>query len=180
MADDQEIKRTQAEALARQEDNMARRSEVGNFNMASVNQTNRERAQLEATRLRSNWQSWDNFLQGIESRIRTRADEDRERANNFYDKLQAEQSERLYNEYMERANADLLAWTKEPGNEHKDITEWAQYPLYKRMREEARSRANSMIYQDMARRYGWAYNNPYTDESNNLFFARGWNGRHIS
>jgi hypothetical protein len=49
---------------------MARRSEVANFNRASMNQTNREKAQLEATRLKSNWQSIDNFLQGVESRLR--------------------------------------------------------------------------------------------------------------
>ena len=70
LADDKEIKRTQEAALARQEDNMARRSEVSNFNRASINQTNREKSQLEATRLRRNWQSADNFLQGIESRLR--------------------------------------------------------------------------------------------------------------
>lgn len=71
LADDREIKRTQAEALARQEDNMARRSEVANFNRASINQTNRERSQLEATRLKQNWQSLDNYLQGVETRLRT-------------------------------------------------------------------------------------------------------------
>lgn len=70
LADDKEIKRTQEAALARQEDNMARRSEVSNFNRASINQTNREKSQLEATRLKSNWQSIDNFLQGVESRLR--------------------------------------------------------------------------------------------------------------
>ena len=70
LADDQEIRRTKAEALTRQEDNMARRSEVSNFNRASINQTNREKSQLEATRLKSNWQSIDNFLQGVESRLR--------------------------------------------------------------------------------------------------------------
>lgn len=74
-ADNQEIKRTAAEALTRVEDNMARRSEVANFNRASMNQTNRERAQLEASRLKSNWQSWDNYLQGIESRFRQKQQE---------------------------------------------------------------------------------------------------------
>lgn len=71
LADDKEIKRTQEAALARQEDNMARRSDVANFNRVSINQTNREKAQLEATRLRRNWQSVDNFLQGVEGRLRT-------------------------------------------------------------------------------------------------------------
>lgn len=71
LADDREIRRTREAALARQEDNMARRSDVANFNRASINQTNREKAQLEATRLKRNWQSVDNFLQGVEGRLRT-------------------------------------------------------------------------------------------------------------
>lgn len=79
VADNKEIQRTKEAALARQEDNMARRSEVANFNRASINQTNRDRAELSATRLRRNWQSIDNFLQGLESRLRTRLMEDQQR-----------------------------------------------------------------------------------------------------
>lgn len=179
LADDQEIRRTQAEALARQEDNMARRSEVANFNRASINQTNRERAQLGATRLKSNWQSWDNFLQGFESRIRTRMDENRERANNFYDKLSSNQAEEWYNTVMEPADRAYAAWQKanvgaDPSTEWgENGSEWQKYVRHKR---EARARANSMIYQSMADRYGLHYTNPYTDESNALF---NWNRRYI-
>ncbi len=180
LADDQEIRRTQAEALARQEYNMARRSEVANFNRASINQTNRERAQLEATRLKSNWQSLDNFLQGFESRFRARADENRERANNFYDKLATNQAEEWYNTVMEPANRAFTAWASDPDNASKDpATEWEggrawkEYVKYKR---EARARANAMIYADMAKRYGLHYSNPYTDESNALF---SWNRRYV-
>ena len=79
LADDTEIKRTKAEALKRQEDNVARRSEVANFNRASINQTNRELAQLEGARLKQNWQSVDNFLAGLEGRVRQRAEADRAR-----------------------------------------------------------------------------------------------------
>lgn len=178
LADDQEIRRTQAEALARQEDNMARRSEVANFNRASINQTNRERAQLEATRLKSNWQSWDNFLQGFESRIRTRMDENRERANNFYDKLSASQAEEWYNTVMEPADRAYAAWWKanvgaDPATEWGGGKEWEKYVRHKR---EARARANAMIYQGMADRYGLQYTNPYTEESNALF---NWNRRYV-
>lgn len=178
LADDQEIRRTQAEALARQEDNMARRSEVANFNRASINQTNRERAQLEATRLKSNWQSWDNFLQGFESRIRTRMDKNRERANNFYDKLSASQAEEWYNTVMEPADRAYAAWQKanvgaDPATEWGGGKEWEKYVRHKR---EARARANAMIYQGMADRYGLQYTNPYTEESNALF---NWNRRYV-
>lgn len=176
LADDQEIRRTQAEALARQEDNMARRSDVANFNRASINQTNRERAQLEATRLKSNWQSWDNFLQGFESRIRTRMDENRERANNFYDKLSANQAEEWYNAAIEPARAALLAWSKTDEGRNADYTEWKNWKKYQQFMKEARARANSMIYQSMANRYGLHYTNPYTEESNALF---NWNRRYV-
>lgn len=178
LADDQEIRRTQGEALARQEDNMARRSDVANFNRASINQTNRERAQLEATRLKSNWQSWDNFLQGFESRIRARLDENRERANNFYDKLATNQAENWYNTVMEPADRAYAAWQKkhvgaDPSTDWDGGKSWEAYVKYKR---EARARANSMIYSDIANRYGLHYNNPYTEESNALF---NWNRRFI-
>ena len=71
LADDKAIDKSKQAALERQEDNMARRSDVANFNRASINQTNRERSQLEATRLKRNWQSLDNYLQGLETRLRT-------------------------------------------------------------------------------------------------------------
>ena len=73
LADDKEILRTKQEALKRQEDNIARRTDTANFNRASINQANRELAQIEAGRLKSNWQSRDNFLSGIESDLKEQA-----------------------------------------------------------------------------------------------------------
>ncbi len=72
LADDKEILRTKQEALKRQEDNIARRTDTANFNRASINQANRELAQIEAGRLKSNWQSRDNFLSGVESDLKQR------------------------------------------------------------------------------------------------------------
>ena len=72
LADDKEILRTKQEALKRQEDNIARRTDTANFNRASINQANRELAQIEAGRLKSNWQSRDNFLSGVESDLKYR------------------------------------------------------------------------------------------------------------
>ena len=72
LADDKEILRTKQEALKRQEDNIARRTDIANFNRASINQTNRELAQIEAGRLKSNWHSRDNFLSGVEADLKQR------------------------------------------------------------------------------------------------------------
>lgn len=167
LMDDQEIKRTQGEALMRQEDNMARRSDVANFNRASINQTNRERAQLKATRINRDWQSWDNFLQGIESRMRLRNEENRTKVNDFYDRLDAEQAESWYNTVMEPANRELDAWSR--ANPTADISTWNQWRNYNRHKAEARKMANSMLYGGMSRRYGLGYTNPYNDESYNAF-----------
>lgn len=147
-------------------------------NKKSINQTNRERAQLKATRLKSNWQSWDNFLQGIEPRVRTRLDENKERANNFYDKLATSQAEEWYNSVMEPANRAYSTWQKNNPNAD-PTTEWnggREWRLYLKFKQEARARANAMIYQNIANRYGLHYTNPYTEESNALF---NWNRRYV-
>lgn len=154
-------------------------------NKKSINQTDRERAQLGATRLKFNQQSQDNFSAGIETRLRTRLDENRERANNFYDKVEMDNATRLYNDYKSEAYTAAQEWLRSPEGKNadgssKDITEWPQYTLYKRNLEEAERRAQSMMYSRMAQRYGFSYTNPWTEESNNLFFNRGWRGRYLS
>lgn len=69
LSDDKEIRRTQAEALARQEDNLVKRVENANFHRASINKTNRELAQLEASRVGKDWKGIDNFIAGLQGRI---------------------------------------------------------------------------------------------------------------
>ena len=74
LADDKEIKRTQAEALKRQEDNIARRSALANENRDAIINNNQALAQLEASRVKQNWNSVDNYLQGVERRAWNRID----------------------------------------------------------------------------------------------------------
>lgn len=136
-ADNQEIKRTAAEALSRVEDNMARRSEVANFNRASMNQTNREIAQLEASRLKSNWQSWDNYLQGIEGRLRTKAQE-REQLRNAATRtalgtLYADAVAKLdasYKEAHPTATTSSMLQDQNYVNAVKDLQKQYQYNIY--------------------------------------------------
>lgn len=163
LADDQEIKRTQQEALARQEDNMARRSEVANFNRASINQTNREIAQLEATRLKSNWKSLDNFLGGIEQRARVRADENRERRLSFAETVADDNARREYKDLIRPASEALIAWQNEKdGN---TLSNWADRDKYTRFMKEAANRYQASRLSGRAGVYGYKYNNPYAGES---------------
>lgn len=71
LADNQEIKRTQAESLRRAEDNIARRTAVANENMKSIHDTNLQRAQLDATKLQKDFTSQDTFMKQIESDLVT-------------------------------------------------------------------------------------------------------------
>lgn len=124
IADDREIKRTQAEALKRQEDNIARRSKLANDNMDAIIENNQILAQLEASRLKQNWTSIDNYLQGFEGRIGQRIAEDRKRRNQFAlqaGQLSAEQErKRRINEVMDY----YRTYKAKSGNENKTLSDF--------------------------------------------------------
>ena len=158
LADDAEIKRTKAEALKRQEDNVARRSEVANFNRASINQTNRELAQLEGVRLKQNWQSVDNFLAGLEGRVRQRVEADRARRTNFRLQTAQQDIDDQYYEALQRAQDAALKWQKDPANASKTLSEMPNY--FQFLRELSRWR-NANYLGAHANVYGYRYGNNY-------------------
>lgn len=124
LADDREIRRTQAEALQRQEGNIARRSALANENRDAIINNNQAVAQLEASRIKQNWNSIDNYLQGVEGRMRQRLTENRDRRNQFLmqtGQFSAQQERRgRMNEVM---NA-FREYTARPGNETKTLTDF--------------------------------------------------------
>ena len=158
LADDAEIKRTKAEALKRQEDNVARRSEVANFNRASINQTNRELAQLEGARLKQNWQSVDNFLAGLEGRVRQRVEADRARRTNFRLQTAQQDIDDQYYEALHKAQDAALKWQKDPANASKTLSEMPNY--FQFLRELSRWR-NASLLGAHANVYGYRYGNNY-------------------
>ena len=177
LADDQEIKRTQAEALNRQEDNMPRRSKVANDNRKALNINEREKAQLKAAKLKQDWQSVDNFLQGIESRLRGKFEENRERSNNFYDRLISSQTQNWLTEVLEPAEQALQEWSSDPKNKDKDPSiYWPEWKYYVKFKREANNRASAMINSNLAKRYNLKYENDYPEQSYDLF---NWNNRRV-
>lgn len=124
LADDREIRRTQAEALQRQEGNIARRSALANKNRDAIIANNQAVAQLEASRIKQNQKSIDNYLQGVERRVRQRLVENRDRRNQFLmqtGQFSAQQERRSrINEVM---NA-FKEYTARPGNETKTLTDF--------------------------------------------------------
>lgn len=174
LADDKEIKRTQTEALKRQEDNAARRSGVANYNRASINATNREKAELEATRLKSNWQSADNFLAGIEQRQRAKYAEDKARTQQFNYAVADDQLTREVNDYLSpettRVEAARQKWLSIPSDNTAASTQayneyLAATQAYAKKKNQlsdwilARQRAN------YAGAYGLNYTSPYLSQT---------------
>ena len=154
LSDDAEIKKTKAEALKRQEDNIARRTEVANFNRASVNQTNRELAQLKASTMKANQQSVNNYLTEVEGRVRDAVEKDIERRKTF--KLSASQQDidNQYYEVLQDIQDKAEKWKKIPGNESKSLSEMPGY--YGLLKELARWK-NSQILSAHANIYGYKY-----------------------
>lgn len=154
LSDDAEIKKTKAEALKRQEDNIARRTEVANFNRASVNNTNRELAQLKASTMKANQQSINNYLTEVEGRVRDAVEKDIERRKTF--KLSASQQDidNQYYEVLQDIQDKAEKWKKTPGNESKSLSEMPGY--YGLLKELARWK-NSQVLGAHANIYGYKY-----------------------
>lgn len=149
LADNAEIQRTKAEALKRQEDNIARRTETANYNRAAINEAEREKAQIEAQRLNSNWQSRDNFAAGIEEDLKEQANynkytkrSDIEKAKNIkyqYDiqpfvqqqKYQQKQLEDYYNDKQSDLYVSYKAKLKDWQNEHGEEADYTGEYWYK-------------------------------------------------
>lgn len=131
LADDKEIKRTQEAALARQEDNMARRSQVANVNRKSIIDKIKEDAQIEVSRRLSDYQGIDNFLKEATARRYTRMQEDKQ--NRMQTAIN--QVTRDYNQALQ----DINDWytSIHPGATQEDMM---KDPTYTSMVREAVSR----------------------------------------
>lgn len=154
LSDDAEIKRTKAEALKRQEDNIAGRTEVANFNRASVNKTNRELAQLKASTMKANQQSINNYLTEVEGRVRDAVEKDIERRKTF--KLSSAQQaiDNQYYEVLQDIQDKADKWKNQPENANKSLSEMPGY--YGLLKELTRWK-NSQVLGAHANIYGYKY-----------------------
>lgn len=160
LADDKEILRTQQEALKRQEDNAARRSAVANFNRESINKTNREIADLEATRLKSNWQSTDNYLAGIEQRLRANYETNKARRQQFAMQTAQDDINNQYEDALLKSQQDFYKWSIDPANTGKSPYEYPGYDAYVNLKRKAARWRNAQLLGTHAKIYGYGYNNP--------------------
>lgn len=124
IADDREIKRTQAEALQRQEGNIAKRSGIANENRDAIIANNQAVAQLEASRIRRNWDSGNNFVQGVEAITRQRITENRDRLNQFLMQTGQFSTKQERRNHMNEVMNAFRAYTAQPGNETKTLSDF--------------------------------------------------------
>lgn len=157
LANNQEIRRTQAEALNRAEDNMARRSQVANLNREEMHKVDREKAELEAARLRRNWQSVDNFLQGVEGRYRNRLEDNFERRNNFRLQTTIADVDNRYYDAIQSAQESVREWqTANPG---KSLSSMPNYDNYVNFMREMQQWRQAQQFGAHANIYGYTFDN---------------------
>lgn len=167
--DNQRIRQTANEALARQEDNMARRSEVANFNRASIQNAIEQRAENDATAQKSNWNSIDQYLQGFEKRIRynyEKKNQDIEDWNNII--IQQNALNFRSTKYKNIRDKIKLLQYKYPGV---PITYWPEYETLKEDIAKLDRYYYDYLYQQQAKSQGIDYPGLYTEQQrNNLSF----------
>lgn len=155
IADDREIKRTSAEALKRQEDNKARRSEVANINRERINQVNRELAQLKAGKLQQDYTGVDNFMQYLKNRITT----ENERKRTFNLQSETTNIDNQYQDALYEMQERINKWRAQ--NPDKDITTMEGYTDYLKARRNLDSWRRAKYQEAYGNVYGYRYDSPY-------------------
>lgn len=172
LADDKEIRRTQAEALKKQEDNRARWTAVGKENTDSIISNNQAIAQLEASRLKQNWSSQDAYNQGIESRWRQDIAEKNDRSNQFALSVASDEIEDFRKNAMNQLRDKYKQWQAADPEDRKDstFTDWAtlNYDSYSRAVQDISAYARALSRKRYAEIYGESYSWPTQKGSNGV------------
>lgn len=172
LADDKEIRRTQAEALKRQEDNTARRTALRNENIDSIISNNQAIAQLEASRLKQNWSSQDAYNQGIESRWRQDIAEKKDRSNQFALSVASDEVEDFRRNAMNQLRDKYKQWQAADPEDRKNstFTDWATLnsDAYSRAVQDITAYARALSKKRYAEIYGESYSWPTQKNSNGV------------
>lgn len=169
IANDREIKRTQEEALKRQEGNIARRSDLANSNRDAIIDTNQAKAQLEASRIKQNWNSIDNYLQGVEGRVRNRIAENRERYNQFALQTSSASADQSRREAINSLRDIYEKWkAADSSRANLTFTDWATQnsESYAKAMQDINAVTEALKYRGYANVYGLGYDWPTWKDQN--------------
>lgn len=151
LSDDKEIKRTQEAALARQEDNMKRRSDVANTNRASINKNRRDLAQLRADFKLKNWNAVNTYLSGIEADAKQNWNDYR----NYVIEADAKQATLDMQNELASYQEQIRDWASKSENAGKSISEAPQYAMYIAKQRELQQKLLDSQNQSYSRLFGW-------------------------
>lgn len=176
LADNQRIRETQREALLRQEDNMARRSEVANFNRAQLQDVRERRAENDALTQKANWQSWDQYLQGFEKRFRADATKRENDINEWNDRIIEQNAQRKLNIGYRNIQNRIKALEAQYGN---NIPDYEQLKIQQDL-ERLKSALTDYQYQQKAKLSNIPYTGIYTnDQLNSIIFKHKSGGKFV-
>lgn len=160
LIDNKTIEDTRQQALQRVEDNIKRRSDLSNKNRESIINNIREKGQIKSSYYTQNWQSVDNFLRGIEERLRTTSQENRDRRNQF--RLQVAQDNALSDYQDAVSKANQMYASIHPGSTTSDMV---NDPKYVQVIRDLQKLRQANIYKQYADIYNEPYQNKYLTTS---------------
>lgn len=134
LIDNQMIRQTGQQSKAEEDANTERRTQVVNYNNTEINRANKDYHDLLAAKHAANWTSKDNFLQGIEYRLRQRAEEDRAYQRQL-DALDAQYKMQNDEEYLKLYNDYSKAWDTAAEKYDNDINKMNADPEFKKAKQ---------------------------------------------
>lgn len=156
LADDAKMQQTAKEALARQEDNVKRRTDIANKNRYLINETERERAEVKAKQLEANHESIDQYMQFITKQALTDRELDKT--------LNANTASQEYSNMLAQYNSDYDAAHPGATPESKAADEEYQEGL--------RNLSKRLRYDTMRAYKGWRYNTGVPLTYNQILYGR--------
>lgn len=179
LADNTEIKRTQAENLKREEDNAARKTATANANLKELINLAQTKSQIQASRKQKDWASIDELLKSIESDAKTNV----ERGRQFYIASETSDIDKEYTEIYQQQYQKLKQQADEKYNG--DITKSPDYDKFIQFKSKLTEWRKAKYLNAQARAYGMGVKDGTKGKSakdyvkDSLLFKRGGSLNHV-
>lgn len=150
LQDWQEIKRTRAEALARQEDNMARRTQIANNNLKELANYRQDLAEIDAAKNIKNSNSISEFISGIGQYAKDQADKQQaelDKKKNILFNAQLQNESDQFQFYYKQMIDQFNQWKINNNKPKASLIDWPGYSKYKDyLQTLQRIKANNTLY----------------------------------
>lgn len=153
LEDDNTIKQNKAQALQIQNENAAAEIQNANANKQAIQNAEKAKAQIEAIRLKQNWQSKDNLAGELLNRFNTRMEERQQHMLN----TETQMLDELYQSELDKYNAARNKWIQDnPGQDFSTSGEaYNQYNKNIRNLMNWRTREGNRLYGNIKGFFGF-------------------------